>query len=557
MNNDARSVQQFIKKYPYLICLPFVLLFVVYIIGLFIDVMDVDAAQYAAMSREMLVSKHYLQILDCGRNYLDKPPLIFWITSTFYAVFGVSNFVFKFPSLLFAILAIYSTYRFAKLYYGEQVAYFAALILASAQAFFIFVNDVRTDTMLTGAIIFCIWQLSLFTKNGKLIHVVLGFIGIGLAMLAKGPIGMMIPIFAFGTEIVLKRQWKLIFKWQWLMGLMIVALMLSPMLYGLYEQYGVKGPRFFLWTQSFGRITGESEWKNDSGYLFFVHNIAWQFLPWTLFLFPAIFWKGLKILREKFFSKDVELFSFGAFLLAFLALSLSKYKLPHYIYVLMPYSAILTASYMVYLFEARSKIYKWLAAATHIILIIIWLLALSLCTYFFPASHSWIPVIGILFGLLILWFALKVKSFPHKLIYLSVLTMVGANYMINASVYPELLKYQSDNSIGRWVAANKIPEHQFFAYAESTRSINFYSRSIVPVLFTEKQLDSVYQKQGSFYIRVEREKLTDIVKAEAHYKIDTIMAKPYFAVALLNTKFINPNSRASACRKIYLLHLSK
>ena len=55
---------------------------VIYIIGIFaIPLMDIDASQYASISREMLERDSFLQIFDQGQNYLDKPPLLFWLSA--------------------------------------------------------------------------------------------------------------------------------------------------------------------------------------------------------------------------------------------------------------------------------------------------------------------------------------------------------------------------------------------------------------------------------------------------------------------------------------------
>ena len=48
----------------------------VYLTGAFVNVMDIDAAQYASMSREMLESGNFLQVKEHGQDYLDKPPLV-------------------------------------------------------------------------------------------------------------------------------------------------------------------------------------------------------------------------------------------------------------------------------------------------------------------------------------------------------------------------------------------------------------------------------------------------------------------------------------------------
>ncbi len=130
----------------------------VYLLGMQIDLMDVDAAQYASISREMLANKSFLQVYDLGRDYLDKPPMLFWLSALSMKIFGINHFAYRLPSFIFALLAIYSTYRLALLYYKKEVALLAALILASCQAMFLILHDVRTDTMLMGWVICGIWQ---------------------------------------------------------------------------------------------------------------------------------------------------------------------------------------------------------------------------------------------------------------------------------------------------------------------------------------------------------------------------------------------------------------
>ncbi len=116
--SDNPVTSLFAIENPWLKWLPFAGIYLVYGIGLFLDVMDVDATQYASMAREMLETGNYLKLYNRYENYLDKPPLIFWLSALSYKLLGVSNFAYKLPSFLFSLLAAYSTYRLAKLYYG-------------------------------------------------------------------------------------------------------------------------------------------------------------------------------------------------------------------------------------------------------------------------------------------------------------------------------------------------------------------------------------------------------------------------------------------------------
>ena len=72
---------------------------IVHILGMiYIDIMAVDAAQYASISHEMLENGEFLQVQHREADYLDKPPLLFWVTATSYKLFGISNFTFRLPT---------------------------------------------------------------------------------------------------------------------------------------------------------------------------------------------------------------------------------------------------------------------------------------------------------------------------------------------------------------------------------------------------------------------------------------------------------------------------
>ena len=153
---------------------------IIYLISAyFIDLLDRDATQYATIAMQMNESHSYLQVMWRDVPYLDKPPLLFWFSSFLFSIFGPSHFVYRLPSILVSILGIYSTYRLGKKLYNETTGLYASVIFASTLGIFIIAHDVRTDTMLTGFIVFSIWQLMEYIDKRKMINYVLAYSGIG------------------------------------------------------------------------------------------------------------------------------------------------------------------------------------------------------------------------------------------------------------------------------------------------------------------------------------------------------------------------------------------
>ncbi|MEL6134149.1 MAG: glycosyltransferase family 39 protein, partial [Bacteroidota bacterium] len=463
------------------------LLGLIYLLNMRIEIMEVDAAQYASISLEMMQSGSYLEVYHRGEDYLDKPLLLFWLSACSFQIFGVNEFAYKLPSLLVLILGLYALFRFARMWYDVETARLATLILGFTQAFFLITHDVRTDGMLTGWVIFSVWQLSAYIRSGKWENLILGSLGVGLAMMTKGPIGMILPGAAIGADLLLKRKWKVIFHPQWLLFLLIVGLSLVPMCIGLYHQfdlhpekevYGLQGPsglEFFFWTQSFGRITGDIYWDNGAPSYYFFLTMLWDFQPWVLFFFPAWGLALFRLIRARFRVEDThEYLSLGGFTLGFLMLSLSNFKLPHYVFPLFPFAALLTARYIL---QLKGKVHQRL---TTIHWGLMQIFALAVAAYFivgFPEGQIALPIACLGIWGLAWWIWLKEKG-QWKWLSAGLLIVCMLNLVMTLDFYPRLLQYQSTNQIGKKVLAEGKDPETFFYFKFYGQGLDFYSQQI-------------------------------------------------------------------------------
>lgn len=562
MLRAGKSMKKLLQQHPLIL---FAIVTMIYLLAIPVDIMEIDSAQYAHMAREMLDRKDFLHVYDRGADYLDKPPFIFWITALFYSIFGVNEFAFKFPSILFSLLGIYATFRFARLYYSRETAITAALILATTQGYFHFNNDVRTDTYLTNSVIAAVWLISEHLRNPRWYRWVGGFVFIGIAMLAKGPMGIMAPALAFSTQFLLQRSWKQFFRWEWLAGIGVILLVLLPMLVGLYQQFdqhpevvvngkkGVSGLRFFFWEQSFGRITGENVWKNDTGPLFFVHSIAWSFLPWTVLLFAAtwdlflgLFRKGRIGLRER-----PEWLSAGGFILPFIALSASQYKLPHYIYVVFPFAAVLTADF----FLRATRSIRWINQLQIIILAGCWLFAGVIFLWFFPVTHI-LPAITGLTGLgLFVWSLFhRFETGAGKFMVMSLVSSFTINILLALHFYPSVLEYQAAGHIGKYIKQSGITPEKVFLYGAAGRSLDVYTHHVIKELSREG-IDSALARHDTLYVYTDRKGKDEL--QPAGYRLQVKQERDDYPVTLLTVNFGNPVTRNQVVGKRYLLELSR
>lgn len=537
----------------------FIILAVLHISAIRVDVMDIDASQYAEISREMLENGNYLQLFDRGIDYLDKPPFLFWISTLGMKLFGVGNLGFKLPSILFALLAIYSTYRLGRLLYGDAAGRMAALVFGTCQGMFLMTNDIRTDTVLMSWVITAIWLIKEWDVHRRLHHLLLGSAAVAFGMMSKGPIALMVPIFAFASDWALKREWSKFFRWQYLLGLVVIAILLIPMSIGLYQQFDaqphktvngltdVSGLRFYYWSQSFGRITGESPWNNGAKLDFLFVNMLWSFLPWILLFAAALIINVKQVIKQRFrLQPGQEWMTTGGFLLAYLALGSSKYQLPHYIFVAFPLAAIMVAALLKDLFEGKYPLlHKIFVPAQAVISFLLLGVVLLIIAYAFPAGPVWLITWVAVLALLI-YVAVK-KTIRPKLFWLSVTAIMGSNLFLTNHFYYNLMSYQLGNQMAAYIKQENIPAKDIIHYRmkDPLNAFHFYAQSVI-------SKDSFAIEPGKYVLTQD----SGIAMLPAKgFEFDIIKKGKCFRTSELKPAFLNPATRRASLQDYYFVRI--
>lgn len=545
--------------------LPIFALLIVYLTGaLAVNIMDIDAAQYASIGREMAQNNNFLQVQHRGVDYyLDKPPLLFWISALVFKVLGFTNFAYRLVPIISTLGGIYALYRFAKLYYSELTAYASALIMGSCQAYFLINHDVRTDTLLANCVTIAIWQLAAFRLNGGWRYFLGGFVFVGLAMLAKGPIGLIVPAAAFFVDFVLKRDWKNLFRWEWLLGIVVIGLVLLPYCIGLYKQYGSEGVLFYFWTQSFGRITGENTWDNNAPLWYQAQNFLWSFLPWVL-AFLAGFVSIIRlVIKQKFkLATTQEAISLGGFALPFLALSTSHYQLPHYTFVVFPLAAVITARFLVQLLPApKDSVFKYTRVALVVTSVVMGLLVLMLSAWAFPMTNVLLVLSALAFLVYVVYLYQDKKSSFSQLILAPFWTAVGCNFIMNAHIYPTLLTYQSGSELGIELArTTNFPLDRFYLldidpkgdYFLFPHALDFYTAHNTPLITNLDEVEKARLKTGSIYLYTD---LKGLALLQRNYPVKILKTFHKYHVTGITLPFLNPELRDTRIREVFLLEV--
>ncbi|MET1259995.1 glycosyltransferase family 39 protein [Flagellimonas sp. DF-77] len=539
------------------------LIVLVYIAGMFATLFENDSAQFAVMAMRMVQENDFLQLFKGPEEYLDKPHMHYWLAALSFKVFGIHDWAYRIPGILATLLAGYSCYGLGKLLYNADIGKFAALIFLTAQTIVLGAIDVRTDAVLTGFTIFAIWQLVAYIEKNRLYHIVLGAFGAGMAFSTKGQIALLVIGICLFCHLLYTRKWHAFLSWKVLVALMVFALTISPMLYAYYHQFdlhpekvirgksGRSGIFFIFWEQSFERLSGEGVGKNSSDYFFFFHTFLWVFLPWTVLALLGYWWRVKTFVKMRFqYNPKYEFLTLGGITLIFFIISFAQFKLPHYMNIMMPLYAILTASYVHSLYRfTKNKEIKFLLGVQYFILALVFIFSLLVTFYVFKFEQTYKYVILIVLLAIIVYFCLKREAYYMRIITLSVYSSLLLNFVLNAHFYPRLLGYQGGSTMAQKVKETGIPVNAIYKFSEKhTWALDFYNRAPVKII----DFESVEgRKDVWLYVsdgELERLKASGI-------DWDQQLTVDQFRITRLQFKFLDPTTRHRKLNKVHLVHV--
>ena len=529
----------------------YLLLLAVYVGGAMVPLMNNDSAHHAGIALHMYLSDDWLRLITQDHDYLDKPHLLFWLAALSFKVFGVSTVAYKLPSLLFSVLAVYSTARLGRLLHSAEVGRLAGLILASAIAFILANNDVRMDALLTGSIMFAIWQLAEFVAGGRWRNLVLAGLGLALGFSTKGMIGVAMPGITVFLHLLYRRDWARLFDPRWLALPLIVLVFAAPVLFAYYQQFGADGVRFILWSQNFERLAGErfgNAGAEDP--LFFFHTFLWAFLPWSFLTLVALWSQGARVLRAGLRPQPgEEMLTPGTIVVLFAIISASQFKLPHYLNILLPLFSIVLATWLAPRIERRATRGVW--AIQCLAIVVLALLAAALNGWVFPLQDP-----GVMAGAAALLVAGAALSLSRKggarVVLTSVAAAVVFNFLLAWNFYPHLLRYQAGTMLGEAVGQLALDPESVYYLENFGRagSFDFTTARLTPTL-TLTQL----QAMTAPLVLYTSDKGREAVEA-AGLHTEALASNPDFRVTRLNARFLNPAKRPDTLSQIFLLRVT-
>nr|WP_314495695.1 glycosyltransferase family 39 protein [uncultured Chryseobacterium sp.] len=521
--------------------------FIVYLSGLFIPLMENDSAQHATMAMRMALNNDFFNIYKGDSPYLDKPHLHFWLAALSMKIFGINQIAYRIPALIALALGAFSTKKLTDILYNkENIGYFASLIFLSAQTIILSAHDVRTDAVLTGLIIFSIWQLVGFIKAGKSSNALLAGLGTALAFSSKGLMAVVIIGCCILAYLLYSREWKKFFNLKIILAAFSFSVGILPVLYAYHHQFGEEGIRFILFNQSMNRLTASGFEETSPDYLFFFHTLLWTFLPFSLGFYFGIVQKTVFFIKNRFSKiQGVEFLTLGGFWMVMLIFSLSKFKLPHYLNGLIAVLSVFCAAYLFDLY--RNKLYKTLKILYVIQLVLVFAspLAVGLLTYFFTGIYNmFFYTLYCFLFIFLLSTVFRKQDLFRKYILVSFIFSISINIFLNTQFYPVLTQYQASLKMAEFVNKNKLNKQNVYMLTDyEAWNFDFYTRRNTP------RIDEDKLKPGAFLI------IYDEHLGKLKHQFKKLHSEDNFRITKLSLKFLNPKTRSAQTDKLSLIQI--
>ena len=178
---------------------------------------DPGEGQHAEIAREMVASGDWLALRLNGVPYLDKPPLLYWLEGAAFSAAGAHEWTARLAPVLGTVLATAGTAVLGARMLGPAGGFFAAGALLSSTLFVSFGRYVRPETLFVASIQWGFTGLLLGLAEARpraaRVWSLLGCTALGVASLAKDPLGLIGPLAAIGASLALCGAARPVRRW--------------------------------------------------------------------------------------------------------------------------------------------------------------------------------------------------------------------------------------------------------------------------------------------------------------------------------------------------------
>jgi len=330
-----------------------------------ISLIDETEPLFAEASRQMYVTGDWITPYFNGETRFDKPALIYWCQAIAYMIFGVNEWAVRLPSAI-AALAMIALVFYTLYWYQAQTDDLEGVYRASRRwltaglgATVIALNPetiawarvgvsdmLLTGCMASGLLCFFLGYAQPPASSVKARWYFAFYVLIGLAILTKGPVGIVLPgLIILLFLLYLGNFWQVVREIRLIRGMLVVCAASMPWYILVTWRNGWNFIDSFFGLHNVERFTEVVNGHSAPWYFYFI-VVTVGFAPYSVYLPLAI--ARLKLWERKLWmaterSQQLGLFACCWFIGVFSFFTIAVTKLPSYVLPLMPAAGILIA----------------------------------------------------------------------------------------------------------------------------------------------------------------------------------------------------------------------
>ncbi len=499
---------------------------------------DEDEPLYASCAREMMERGDWVVPMYNGVIFPDKPPLMFWLMISGYSLFGMTEFAVRFWSAVLGVGTAIISYHLGRLLFNARVGLWAGLITASTIIFTVSARAATVDTAMTFA---TAMAMLLFVAGGiakqrranddreaaepvnptagqylpdSWLVFVLMYACIAVAVLGKGPIGLLVPAAAIGMFLLVMQRLQApeieparsggnryveiarsigrvfgprnFFRALWRMRPLTMVVVVLAVAGPWYVLVGLRTDGVWLadFFAKYNLRPFTQPFLGHSGpFWYYIPAILIGFFPWAVFLGPSLMESWRRIAGRHAWTVGYIFCAcwLGVFVVFW---SIVTTKLPHYVLPAYPALALLTAAFVDGWIADPAHVARGWIRNANITLIVVGIgmvIALPIISAFFLPGQWSLGLVGLILvaGGLLCW-RFSERQRPMATMITFAVTSVAFITAIFGFVAMRVDRYQNAQSLIAEIRRADPGPVQMAGYNFLSESIVFYAHQPIP-----------------------------------------------------------------------------
>jgi 4-amino-4-deoxy-L-arabinose transferase-like glycosyltransferase len=461
--------------------------------------------RYAEIARVMFTKNEWIVPTVNGELYTDKPILYFWLILVAAKIAGaVNEWTVRLPVALSGVGFVLATYYFARDFFSPRVGFLAAAILATMVRVIWEARWTHIDVLFCFLFLLAVYYAArALLEKGHPNEILIAYVFIGLATLAKGLIGMVLPALLLIGFMIARRDWRMLAAAKLHWGIPIVLGVVAPWFFLVSAAIGGKWLSEFIFVHHVRRYTVGAGHREP--FYYYLTTLPVDVLPWTLFAVAALY--AYRRCYRSLLADPAKLLLVVWFLVVFLFFSASATKRALYLMPLLPAVALFIAHYFDdlsagrltqgALYRSAALIFYTLIAATG--------LALPPAAWLLRRDVFWISLpsaaVLIVAGVFAVYFISRKR--PLKIVTVTALMMVFAVLSSVIWIFPYIEPFKSRRFFSLEVQRVVPPDATVYIYDDEMNDFNYYTgREVMPVLRSRAAVERLMAEKSGAYMLI-------------------------------------------------------